>query len=261
MMIVEKLFEYPVKGLLGNEICCATVNKRGLAMDRRWMLVDTEGNFLSQRKLPDLTKFLPSFHDSLTIKHLPSGETITIEPSEFLTNEKVVVWGQECPAHGSANGINQWLNGHLNDTVKLVYMDENDIRPVESSNNSDIVSFADGYPVLLTTKASLDDLNQKLESQIDINRFRPNILIDGDIPFTEDGWQRIKIGAVTFKVAKKCARCHVINIDQESGLSSKEPLKTLSTYRKEGNKVNFGVNLIPENNGIIHEEDEVTIIS
>ena len=140
-------------------------------------------------------------------------------------------------------------------------MDENDLRPIESSGNNDIVSFADGYPVLLTTQASLDDLNERLDSSIDINRFRPNILIDGKTPFEEDRWQSIKIGTTVFKVAKRCARCHVININQASGLSTKEPLRTLSTYRKEGNKVNFGVNLVPESTGIIHEEDEVVVLS
>ena len=259
-MIVTNLFEYPVKGLLGNEICCATVNRRGLAMDRRWMLVDDHGNFLSQRQLPALTQFLPAHQDNLIIKHLPSGETKSIDTEDFVQTQKVVVWGQECAAHGSENEISEWLSDKLNLAVSLVYMDENDFRPVKSASDNDIVSFADGYPVLLTNRASLDDLNERLDSSIDINRFRPNIVIDGKIPFEEDNWQRIKIGTIVFKVAKKCARCHVININQASGLSTKEPLKTLSTYRKEGNKVNFGVNLIPENTGIIHEEDEVVVL-
>ena len=260
-MIVTNLFEYPVKGLLGNEICCATVNRRGLAMDRRWMLVDDQGNFLSQRQLPALTQFLPTHQDNLIIKHLPSGDSKSIEAVDFTSLHKVVVWGQECEAHGSDNEISQWLSDKLKSSVRLVYMDENDLRPIESSGNNDIVSFADGYPVLLTTQASLDDLNERLDSSIDINRFRPNILIDGKMPFEEDRWQSIKIGTTVFKVAKRCARCHVININQASGLSTKEPLRTLSTYRKEGNKVNFGVNLIPETTGILHEEDEVVVLS
>ena len=259
--MVSKLFEYPVKGLLGNDICCATVNRRGLAMDRRWMLVDAQGEFLSQRLLPALTQFLPVYHDHLIIKHLPSGETKAIEPEEFSKNLKVVVWGQECAAHGSTNGIDQWFSDKLNSSVRLVFMDDNDIRPVKETSENDIVSFADGYPVLLTTQASLDDLNNRLDDTIDISRFRPNIVIDGKIPYEEDNWHRVKIGSVIFKVAKKCARCHVINIDQASGLSTKEPLKTLSTYRQEANKVYFGVNLIPENTGIVHEEDIVEVLS
>jgi uncharacterized protein YcbX len=260
-MIVTNLFEYPVKGLLGNEICCATVNRRGLAMDRRWMLVDDQGNFLSQRQLPGLTQFLPTYQDNLVIRHLPSGETKSIDIEDFGQTQKVVVWDQKCAAHGSENEISQWLSDKLNLPVRLVYMDETDLRPVESSSDNAIVSFADGYPVLLATQASLDDLNERLDSPIIINRFRPNIVIDGKKPFEEDNWQRLKIGAIVFKVAKRCARCHVININQTNGLSTKEPLKTLSTYRKEGNKVNFGINLIPENNGIIHEEDEVVVLA
>ena len=259
-MIVSGLFEYPVKGLLGNGICCATVNRRGLAMDRRWMLVDDQGNFLSQRQLPALTQFLPAYNDNLIIKHLPSGAEKKIETLEFTKMHKVTVWGQECASHGSANGIDQWLSDKLNTSVRLVYMDDNDIRPIKEASENDIVSFADGYPVLLVSEASLNDLNERLDEKIVINRFRPNIIIDGKTPYEEDGWERVKIGEVIFKVVKKCARCQVININQESGLASKEPLRTLSTYRKEGNKVNFGMNLIPENTGIIHEEDKVVVL-
>ncbi|RLD24765.1 MAG: MOSC domain-containing protein [Bacteroidetes bacterium] len=259
MQVVE-LFEYPVKGLLGNSLCCAGVNKRGLAMDRRWMLADESGNFLSQRQLPSLTQFLPDFHDKLTIKHLPSGSEISIETSEFNQIREVEVWGQQCTGHGTTNEINEWLSNKLDQKVSLIYMDEHDIRPIKSANEGEIVSFADGYPILLTTMASLNDLNSRLDTPILMNRFRPNIVIDGDIPFAEDNWQRVRVGGITFKVAKKCARCHVINIDQSTGLSTKEPLKTLSTYRKEVNKVNFGVNLIPELTGIIHDKDEVEIL-
>jgi MOSC domain-containing protein len=259
-MMVISLFEYPVKGLLGNKVCCATVNRRGLAMDRRWMLIDKEGAFLSQRQLPKLTQFLPEFQDQLTIKHLTSGETHAILKTEFTEERKVVVWGQECTSHGSNREIDEWLSSHLDTEVQLVYMQDDDIRPVESSENEDIVSFADAYPVLLATRASLDDLNSKLDDPIDINRFRPNIFIDGEAPFAEDNWRRIKIGPVIFKVVKRCARCHVININQKTGVAGREPLQTLSTYRKEGNKVNFAINLIPQNTGIIHEEDEVTIL-
>jgi uncharacterized protein YcbX len=260
-MIVTKLFEYPVKGLLGNELSCATVNRRGLAMDRRWMLVDEQGEFLSQRQLPALTQFLPTHQDDLTIRHIPSADSKTIDSAEFINSHTVNLWGQECAAHGSLNGINQWLSDKLKTSVKLVYMDDTDIRPADSDGENDIVSFADGYPVLLTSVASLTDLNNRLDDVIDINRFRPNIVIDGEIPYAEDNWQRVKIGDVVFRVIKRCARCQVININQESGVATKEPLKTLSTYRKDGNKVNFGINLIPESTGILHEGDGIVVLS
>ena len=259
-MEVVNLFEYPVKGLLGNSLSCAGVNKRGLAMDRRWMLTDESGNFLSQRQLPGLTQFLPVFHENLTIKHLPSGSEKNINLAEFDQIRQVEVWGQPCSAHSTGNEINLWLSDILNRKVDLVYMDDHDLRAIESAGQEDIVSFADGYPILLANIASLNDLNLKLTSPIEMNRFRPNIVVVGDAPFSEDNWKRIKIGDVTFKVAKKCARCHVININQVTGVSSKEPLKTLSTFRKEGNKVNFGINLIPESTGIIHDKDDVIVL-
>jgi MOSC domain-containing protein len=260
-MVVSALYEYPVKGFLGNSICCATVNKRGLAMDRRWMLADAEGNFISQRQLPTLTQFLPNHQDYLTIRHLPSGEEHKIIAEDFTELAEVSVWGQQCAAHGTDSGINQWLSQILATPVRLVYMDENDLRPLKSASTDDMVSFADGYPVLLTSLASLQDLNSRLPEPVNINRFRPNIVVDGDLPFAEDHWQQIKIGEVSFTAAKRCGRCQVINIDQETGLATKEPLKTLSTYRQEKNKVNFGINLIPQSTGIIHQDDEVIILA
>lgn len=140
-------------------------------------------------------------------------------------------------------------------------MDDDNIRPLRSGREGEIVSFADGYPLLLTGTASLDNLNSKLDTPIEIDRFRTNIHLKTIVPFEEENWQRIKISDVVFRVAKKCARCHVINIDQHSGKALKEPLRTLSTYRKEGNKVNFGMNLIPETHGIIHEGDSVEILN
>jgi len=260
-MVVTNLFEYPVKGLLGHEINCAIVNRRGLGMDRRWMLVDAGGNFISQRELSTLTQFRPEYQDDLIIKHLPTADVRAIDKSVFSELLTVTVWGQECAAHGASNGINQWFSDKLKIPVRLVFMGENDIRPVASANNSDIVSFADDSPVLLTTLASLSELNNRLADGVEINRFRPNILIDGVEPYAEDQWRNVKIGQVEFRVVKLCARCHNINIDQHTGLAGKEPLKTLSTYRKVGNRVNFGVYLTPANEGIIHEGDEVIVLN
>lgn len=259
-MKVTALFEYPVKGLRANRIPCASVNKRGLAMDRRWMLVDEEGTFLSQRSYPVFTQFTVTFDKSLILKFLPTEEEINIEMEVFENPLDVSVWGQTCTSHVASDDINAWISNRLDRNVRLVYMKTEDIRPVESSSSDDIVSFADGYPVLLASEKSLSELNARLEMPIGIERFRSNIVIDGKLPYEEDGWQTLKIGPVTFRMVKLCARCHVINIDQDTGMSSDEPLRTLSTYRKDGNRVNFAVNLIPTAEGIIHEGDEIVII-
>jgi len=125
----------------------------------------------------------------------------------------------------------------------------------------DEVSLADGYPLLLTSRASLADLNRRLAQPVGMARFRPNLVIDGAQPFAEDNWQRLRIGEVILRVAKPCARCKVITIDQHTGVAGKEPLHTLSTYRQRDNKVYFGVNLIPENSGIVHRQDVVEVLA
>jgi len=260
-MKVTTLFEYPVKGLRGHKLSCASVNKRGLNMDRRWMLVDDKGEFISQRKHPGLTQFTTTFDDQLKVEHVESQENIEIDLAAFNQKTDVEVWGQACTGHFSTNGVNEWFSRLLNEPVRLVYMDDTNIRPINSSTNDGFVSFADGYPVLLTSEASLAELNERLDGPVNMARFRSNIVIDGDLPYQEDDWRELKIGSVRFKVAKHCARCQVINIDQESGVSSQEPLRTLATYRTVNNGVNFGVNMIPLSTGNIHKGDEVDIVA
>ena len=260
-MIVESLFEYPVKGLRGAKIPCATVNPRGLNNDRRWMIVDSSNSFISQRQFPILTQLNPIVEEVLTIAKVDSEDYISVPLSDFQRVEEVEVWGQVVRARASKKEVDDWLSNQIGQSVKLVYMHDDDTRVISSSTNGAIVSFADGYPVLLTGSASLQDLNDRLSTKIGIDRFRTNIHVGTQTAFEEEEWRRIKIGDVYFQVAKKCARCPVINIEQDSGRSTKETLKTLSSYRKKDNKVNFGINLIPENNGIIHQNDVLEVLS
>ena len=260
-MRVDSLFEYPVKGLRGNKVCCATVNRRGLKMDRRWMIVDNENSFLSQRQIPGMTNLQASFSEQLTLEDTKDQSTMVVDLKNFITLEEVEIWGQVVSAKRGPKIANQWLSEKLGRAVKIFYMGEENLRPVRQGVDGEIVSFADGYPILLTGTASLADLNNKLDHPVAIDRFRTNIHLETNKAFEEEAWQRLKIGDVVFKVVKKCARCTVINVDQQSGRVLMEPLKTLSTYRKEANKVNFGMNLIPETFGLVHEEDEIEILA
>lgn len=260
-MVVKALYEYPVKGFRGTEVCCASVSSRGLRMDRRWMLVDSNNAFLSQRQIPSMTHLLATFHEKLLLEDQVDLSSCAVSPEQFADLEEVEVWGQVVPARKAPTEVNQWLSDKLKRSVRLFYMDDNNIRPVRNGQDGEIVSFADGYPVLLTGSASLDDLNRQLDIPVTIDRFRPNIHLSTQRPFEEEEWQRLKIGEVTFRMVKKCARCMVINVDQQSGKVAKEPLKSLSTYRKEGNKVNFGINLIPETFGLVHAGDQVEILA
>ena len=229
-------------------------------MDRRWMLADAKGNFISQRQFPGLALFQADFQDDLTIKHLPSGEEYRVQQDEFTEMVDVQVWGTYFKAHSSQDSVNKWLSDFLEEKITLVYMDEEDIRKIKSPKEDGIVSFADGYPALLTTEASLADLNSRMDESVAMDRFRTNIVIDGENPFEEDDWEEIKIGSVRFKNAEPCARCKVINVDQETGVPSAQPLRALSSFRKKDNLVYFGINLIPLDTGIIHEGDLVEVI-
>lgn len=230
-------------------------------MDRRWMIVDTENSFLSQRQIPAMANLLATFNEQLTLVDTSNQSSIMLAPDEFSLIEEVEVWGQIVKAKKGPLIAHQWLSEKLGRRVNLFFMDEENIRPVRQGIQGEIVSFADGYPILLTGTASLEDLNKKLVVPVEIDRFRTNIHVNTAEAFEEESWQRVKIGDVIFKVVKKCARCTVINVDQQSGKVLMEPLKTLSTYRKEGNKVNFGMNLIPETFGLIHEEDQLEVLS
>ena len=260
-MEVKELYEYPVKGLKGSRVSCASVNSRGLNLDRRLMLVDSSNSFLSQRQIPGLVKLLPTLDDEIKIENLDTNKYISTMIEKFVIRDQVEIWGQIVEAEQAPDEINDWISDQVGQKVKLFHMGDKTRRPVPGGNEGDIVSFADGYPILLTGSASLDDLNSRLANPVSIDRFRTNIHVSTNKPFEEESWQKIKIGDVILRVAKKCARCKVINVDQNSGKVYTEPLEALRSYRQEDNKVNFGMNLIPETHGLIHEGDRVEVLA
>jgi hypothetical protein len=156
-----------------------------------------------------------------------------------------------------------WFSRYLGFDCRLVYMDEAAHRPVDPQYAPEgrEVSFADGYPLLLTAEASLADLNARLDAPVPMNRFRPNLVVAGGMAFAEDGWSRVRIGAVPFQVVKPCARCVVTTIDPQTAAQGKEPLRTLSRFRRRQGKVFFGENLIPEQPGIVRVGDPVEVLA
>lgn len=259
MKIVE-LVEYPVKSFQGISAQSSTVNSRGLGLDRRYMLVNTYNEFLTQRSLPVLTQYHVAIADKLTISN--GGADISVPVAPVGSELKVKVWDDECSAIEVNRELSAWLSERLNQDVKLVYMQESDIRNTDPDYSlpGDKVSFADGYPILITSMTSLAELNSRLQTPIPMNRFRANIIVDGEAPFAEDKWNRIKIGEVLLRAAKPCARCQVITTNQNTGLRNKEPLTALSEFRKVNNKVLFGLNLVPESVGPIAVGDPVELI-
>jgi uncharacterized protein YcbX len=258
MKIIE-LIEYPVKSLPGIPVGGIEVTSRGLGQDRRYMLVNENNEFLSQRSLPELTQYQVSVTDRLAILQRGDDNRISVPIKPVGQRLKVRIWQDECSVIELNRDISNWFSKRLNQPVKLVYMQDDHIRQPDPdySGQGDQVSFADGFPVLVTSMSSLNDLNTRLRTPIPMDRFRANIVLDGEQPFAEDYWIRIKIGEVVLRAAKPCGRCQVITTNQLTGVRDKEPLSALSEFRKVNNKVLFGVNFIPETLGTIAVADEV----
>lgn len=247
-MQLQDIYCYPIKSLGGFRLEEANLQERGLQFDRRWMLVDKEGNFLSQRKQPKMALLQTELSKegvAVYTKAQPDKSIlIPFEPSTFELIS-VRVWDDEILGQLVDNKINQWFSDILDFSCKLVYMPTSTERkvPPKYAAKNESVSFADGMPYLLIGQASLDDLNSRLDLPVPMDRFRPNLVYSGGNAFEEDGWDKLKIGDALFKITKPCARCIMTTIDQSTGKKYKEPLKTLSAYRNFGGKVMFGQNM------------------
>ncbi|REG90528.1 MOSC domain-containing protein [Algoriphagus antarcticus] len=264
-LIIQDLYIYPIKSLAGIRMSEAKVEERGFELDRRWMLIDDSGQFISQRKFPQMAMLQVEIGaDSLSVYHISKpGELIRI-PFTAVGEEisSVTVWDDEMPARLVNAEIDAWFSDVLKMKVRLVKMPDTTERKVDPKYavNEESVSFADGMPYLLIGQKSLIDLNSRLESPLPMNRFRPNIVFSGGDPFAEDSWKRIQIGEVGFQVIKPCARCVMTTVDQDSGTKGTEPLITLATYRKVGNKILFGQNMVALSSGVIKVGDELKLI-
>lgn len=247
----------------------SVVEERGLKFDRRWMLVNEERGFLTQRQFPKMATINVEISSvGLRAYQEENEKIISFEPK---TNDAAVVkiWSSRCRAKIYESEVNEWFSDVLQTNCKLVLMPKETRRKVNyfyAVHKEDEVSFADGYPFLLVGANSLNDLNSKLELPVPMNRFRPNLVVSGTEPFAEDNWKKIKIGDTIFHVVKPCARCVITTIDQKKGASGGvEPLKTLASYRipkrSIKKKVLFGQNLIAENvGGTLKVGDKVEVI-
>lgn len=260
---LHEIWTYPVKSLQGVALNTANVEDRGLQHDRRWMLTDDKGMFITQRKYPQLAMVRLKWNkNQIVLQHTKQRQVFFSTNQTSSKKIEVQVWKATCEAVEVSEEINQWFSELLQKDCKLVYMPATTRRIVDPdyAPQNTITGFADGFPFLLISQASLDDLNSRMEIPIPMDRFRPNLVVSGTKPYEEDTWKMIRIGNIVFQVAKPCARCVFTTIDQETGIQGKEPLKTLSTYRKADNKILFGQNLVQLQTGKIQEGDRVEII-
>ncbi|MDO8367144.1 MAG: MOSC domain-containing protein [Saprospiraceae bacterium] len=248
---LSEIWIYPIKSLGGIALQVAVAEARGLRYDRRWMLVDDTGRFVTQREIPTMallgTAIKPPYL-SVFWKSKPQEKVqipLEIETPEF-PKLRVQIWGEQCSARVLSDGINQWFSHHLGQNLRLVYMPDTTRRRADGryAPPGHHVSFADGFPYLIIGQASLDELNSRLAQTLPMNRFRPNFVFTGGQPFEEDSWKQFSIGQLPFQGVKPCARCIIPTTDQDTATRAAEPLKTLATFRKFGNRILFGQNVV-----------------
>jgi uncharacterized protein len=264
-IILTSIHIYPLKSCAPWSREVADVEPRGLAGDRRWMVTDASGKFLTGRQLPRLT-LIRALIDSDRLHLAAPGmpDLHVARPSSDAAREPAQVWNDSVAAQLAAPSAHEWVSTFLGHQCRIVYMDTNCARPVAPAyaRADDEVSFADAFPLLLISRAALDHLNGKLATPVDILRFRPNLIVDGTAAHAEDGWKRIRIGTVEFDLVKPCSRCVFTTVDFERGefAGDGEPLKTLMTYRRTPNGVTFGQNVIPRSLGRVHVGDPVSVL-
>lgn len=264
-MHLSELNIFPVKSLKGIALNEALVEGRGLQYDRRWMIVDEDNRFITQREVPKMALVkIDVGADGMRASLNGSSIDVPLDPG---TGDvaAVGIWEGPVDAEFYPQEFHNWFTDALGVSCKLVGMPSttNRILPREFAiRKTDVVSFADGYPFLLISEATLGDLNSRLESPVPMSRFRPNFVVSGSGPFEEDTWRRIRIGSTEFHLVKPCARCVMTTVDQTRGeKTGKEPLATLSQYRNFDGKVLFGQNLIAESaGGTVRVGDEVEVL-
>lgn len=261
-MVLGAIYLYPLKGARGLAADHAAVTARGLAGDRLWMIVEGNGRFVSQRSHPALA-LLEVHHgpEGLDLAH-PGRETLRCPEPDGSRRLEAAIWKDTVDAADAGDEAAAWLTELLGGPCRLVYQDDARSRPLPAprGREGDVVSFADGSPVLLCGEAALADLNGRLDAPLPLDRFRPNLVFRGGPPFAEDGFGRLSIGEVVFRNTGPCPRCTVTTVDQATGLRGKEPLRTLATYRKREGGVMFGVNLVPENTGRVAVGDPLVLL-
>lgn len=266
-MHVSALHLYPVKSCRGLSVSSAELDDHGFVGDRRFMVVtEDDGMFITQRSHPRMALIETSLTPTALFLSSSGRGSVTVPLDASFSQRRVTVWKSTTSADDCGDEPAEWLSNFLGLSLRLVRMGGTFQRPIikPTAQPGDVVSFADGYPFLVLSEASLADLNSRLATPLPMNRFRPNLVVSGAAPFAEDAWTKIRIGGAVFRNAGPCARCPITTTDQFTAVRGKEPLKTLATYRRDAadpSDVNFGVNLIHETKrGTVQAGDAVQLI-
>lgn len=266
---LASLHIHPIKSVGGMAVNEARLSDRGLEHDRRWMLVDAEGRFVTQRELPVMALLRTEVvNDSYRVRDVRDGSHLdlpwTVEAS---SSRMCSVWSDRVRCIPAPAGVDAWFSERCGAAVHLVYQPERTRRRADGRYAKALTSLSDGFPYLVVNAASLRDLNERGEQKhgtawlpVTLDRFRPNLVIDGAAPWAEDDWASLTVGGLHFDLVKPCARCVIVNTDQATGARHNEPLRTLASFRSKGNKVLFGVNAVCADVGSLQVGDLVTAL-
>lgn len=253
---------FPVKSVGGIALSTAWVEKQGLTFDRRFMLALSDGSMVTARKYPQMVLVQSTLTPDGLIFTASGHSSLRICYADFKMQEApATVWKDSFTAYTTTDEADDWFSHVLGQRVELLFTGEQSNRVREKLGHN--VSFADGYPLLVISEASLNELNRRSPEVHSMDQFRTNLVVSGDEPFIEDSWKRIRIGEVEFEAVKPCERCVLTTVDVEKGQfrSSKEPLNTLSQFRaNELGGVFFGQNLVAKNEGMIRQGDEIEVL-
>jgi uncharacterized protein len=265
VITVSALFIYPFKSCRGIAVQGFRLDELGPYLDRRFMLVDEQGAFISQRTEPRLSQVVVSIHPTAFSLSAPGLRPLKLPLSQPDGGNAIAIqlWEYRGSALEASRDASEWFSEYLGRPCRVVRTDMSPSRRVDPkySPEAAYAAFSDGYPELLLSQASLDDLNKRLNKTLLVDRFRPNIVLSGTQPYEEDTWQQIRIGAIPFDVVKPCGRCTITTTDQATSERGPEPLATLATYRKRGNSVLFGQNCVHRELGTVRVGDAISVVA
>jgi len=267
MLHLRSIYRFPLKSGQGESLTQVGLDALGVVGDRRWMLVDeATGRFLTQRADPKMSQLSALWNASggLTLSTAGTAALEVEVPDANTDLRGVTIWRDTLRVPDAGDAAAHWLSAFIGRPVRLVHVPLERARTTEAGygRDDDKVAFADGYPLLLIGQASLDDISTRLGRPLDMLRFRPNLVVEGSEAFAEDGWKRIRIGDVEFRLVKSCSRCILTTIDPQTGErdEQREPLMTLMSYRKQEGGTMFGQNLVNDSNGVLEVGMPVTVL-
>jgi len=258
---ISELSIYPLKSAKGVNVDNLDISPRGPAFDRNWMVVNTKNRFVTQRQQPSMCLIETKLIGEQLIINAPNMPTLKVRHEQ--EKRCVQVWGDQVNAYDCGGDASAWLSEFLGIDCRLVNMPADYHRLVDTdyANKQETVSFADGFPSLIISQASLNDFNEKLKTSISMAHFRPNIVIDGCPAFAEDHWKVIKVNDITFSLVKPCSRCIIPSIDPVTGKKNMDIIHALNTHRRRDNATYFGQNALHDQTGVISVGDHVEIVA